>query len=94
MRSPRIFLKKVILKKKQVKIFPIPTLGGERLLDERNVFLRAKKIWNVENQMVVRPQGASWCFCIKYLDDVAATEDDDRKTCIGAAPRNICSKIP
>lgn len=59
----------------QIKIFTIPTLGGEMLTDEMNVFLRSKKILQIENQL----QGASWCFCIKYLDDIAAAERDKQK---------------
>ena len=59
----------------QIKFYTIPIMGGEMLADEMNVFLRSKKILQVENQL----QGTSWCFCIKYLDDVASSDRERQK---------------
>lgn len=59
----------------QIKIYTIPIMGGEMLIDEMNVFLRSKKILQVENQL----EGTLWCFCIKYLDDIAASERERQK---------------
>lgn len=75
----KIFLKKRNFKKMQIKIFTIPIMGGEMLADEMNVFLRSKKVLQVENQLVSQAQGAFWCFCIKYLDDIAAGERERQK---------------
>lgn len=50
-------------------------MGGEMLADEMNLFLRSKKILQVENQL----QGTSWCFCIKYLDDIAIADKERQK---------------
>ncbi|HRI61522.1 MAG TPA: HRDC domain-containing protein [Saprospiraceae bacterium] len=63
----------------QIKIFTIPVLGGELLTDEMNVFLRSKKVLQIENQLVSQTQGAFWCFCVKYLGDIAATEREKQR---------------
>jgi len=64
----------------QVRIFTIPILGGEMLTDEMNVFLRSKKILQVKELLVNHDaDGAFWCFCIKYVDDVAAAEREKGK---------------
>lgn len=52
----------------QIKIFTIPILGGERINEEVNAFLRSKRVLHVDNQMVNHEGSAFWCFCIKYLD--------------------------
>lgn len=59
----------------QIKIYTIPILGGELLNDELNTFLRAKKVLQVENQLVVSAQTSFWCFCIKYVDDRTIEKD-------------------
>lgn len=53
----------------QVRIFTIPIIGGEALNEEMNVFLRSKKILQVESQIVQERSGAFWCFSVKYLED-------------------------
>lgn len=60
----------------QIKFYTIPIMGGELLSEEMNVFLRSKKVLQVENQLISQPQGACWCFCIKYLDDIATADKD------------------
>ncbi|MFM9947020.1 MAG: hypothetical protein ACKV1O_03705 [Saprospiraceae bacterium] len=46
----------------QIKFFTIPVMGGEALAEELNVFLRSKKILQVEQQLVSEAQGSAWCF--------------------------------
>jgi superfamily II DNA helicase RecQ len=69
---PQIFLK---IKTMQLKIFTIPILGGEHLIEEMNVFLRSKKILQVRERMVsTEAEGSFWCFAVRYVDDVTATD--------------------
>jgi superfamily II DNA helicase RecQ len=56
----------------QIKLFTIPVTGGEAITDEMNVFLRSKKILQTEGQLANHAGGASWCFCIRYIEDGAA----------------------
>ena len=67
-----VFLKKTAFM--QVKIFTIPIPGGEALTEDMNVFLRAKKVLEVTDHLVSTKRSAHWCFCIKYLDDVTASD--------------------
>jgi superfamily II DNA helicase RecQ len=53
----------------QIRLFTIPVTGGEALTEEMNVFLRSKKILQTEGQLTNHTGGASWCFCIRYLED-------------------------
>lgn len=53
----------------QVKIISVPVVGGEDLNEELNIFLRSKKVIQVDQEFVGDGQGARWCFCIKYVDD-------------------------
>ena len=46
--------------------------------DEMNVFLRSKKVLQVENQLVTNPDGAMWSFCIRYLDDITAGDSREK----------------
>jgi superfamily II DNA helicase RecQ len=63
----------------QIKIFTIPVFGGEVLNEELNLFLRSKKILQIENQLISDGRGASWSFCVRYLDDVAIAERREQK---------------
>ncbi len=38
------------------------------MLDEMNRFLHSKKIMEVQSELISNTNGASWCFCIRYLD--------------------------
>ena len=58
----------------QIKVYSIPIHGGERLVEEMNVFLRSKKVLQIEQHIVTLSQSSSWCFCIHYIDDVTITE--------------------
>jgi len=42
----------------QIKTFTIPILGGEPAEEAMNVFLRSKKVVQLDNQVVSQPQGA------------------------------------
>lgn len=54
----------------QIKIYSIPVMGGEALMEEMNVFLRSKKVLEVEKHFYTTAQNASWSFCVSYIDDV------------------------
>ncbi|MFN8349047.1 MAG: HRDC domain-containing protein [Spirosomataceae bacterium] len=53
----------------QIKIYAIPVIGGEKLMEEMNAFLRTKKILQVEKQFYSTAQTTAWTFCISYLED-------------------------
>lgn len=55
----------------QIKIFSIPIPGGEQINDEMNVFLRSKRVLQVDSEFVSNAGGSFWCFCVKYLDEAA-----------------------
>jgi len=65
--KPQIFLKPLFVLM-QIKLFTIPIMGGETLMEDLNIFLRSKKILQVENRLLESAEGNFWCFCIKYLD--------------------------
>lgn len=54
----------------QIKLFTIPTMGGEKLNEELNVFLRSKKILQVQKEFHSNTTEACWCFCISYVDNI------------------------
>ena len=53
----------------QIKLFTIPIIGGEKLTEELNAFLRSRKILQTENHILQTNTGGFWCFCIKYIED-------------------------
>ena len=53
----------------QIKIFTIPIMGGEKLLEEMNGFLRSKKILRVAEHLVQEAAGSCWCYSIRYIED-------------------------
>ncbi len=63
----------------QIKLYSIPIVGGEKINEDMNVFLRSKKILQVENQIVSNAQGSYWTFCIKYIEDLNTTETTKAK---------------
>lgn len=63
----------------QIKIISIPAVGGERQNDELNVFLRSKKILQVDKTLVNSDNQAFWSFCIKYIDDATLNDGDKAK---------------
>lgn len=52
----------------QIKIFTIPVSDNSTFIEDLNRFLRSHKVLEVENQLVSNENGASWCFCVKYVD--------------------------
>ena len=63
----------------QIKLFTIPIIGGEKLTEELNAFLRSRKILQTENHIVQNSQGSFWCFCIKYIEDSKGTKKFTKK---------------
>jgi len=59
----------------QIKLFTILIGDNGTSEEELNRFLRSHKILEVENQLVSNENGASWCFCVKYIGATA----DSRK---------------
>ncbi len=66
-------------KQMQIKIFTIPILGSEQMLEEMNVFLRSKKVLQTEQSLVNTPQGAYWSFCVRYLEDTPSYTQNRKK---------------
>ena len=64
----------------QIRIFTIPIMGGEMLVEEMNVFLRSKKVIQLKEHLVNNDtEGTFWCYSIRYVDDVAAAEREKVK---------------
>ena len=63
----------------QIQIFTIPIMGGEKLLEEMNVFLRSKKVLQVKEQLVNHSDGIFWCYSVRYVDDVSVAEREKAK---------------
>jgi superfamily II DNA helicase RecQ len=64
----------------QIKIFTIPVLGGERILEEMNAFLNSKRIIRTREKLVRSgSEGAFWSFTIRYVDDVSISERSHQK---------------
>jgi len=53
----------------QIKIFTVPISdnGSEQI--ELNKFLSANKILEIEQFFYQNEKGASWCFCVRYLNN-------------------------
>ena len=52
----------------QIKIFSIPTYGGEELNKEMNRFLRAQKVLQLDSELVNDGSSSYWSFCIRYIE--------------------------
>ncbi len=63
----------------QIKVFNIQIPGGESMNEEMNVFLRSKRIIEVEDHIVQNGPCSFWSFSIKYLEDVTISERDKPK---------------
>ncbi len=53
----------------QVKIFTIPIVGGDKLIDEMNGFLRGKKVLQLEHHVIKLKREAFWSFYVKYMEE-------------------------
>jgi len=62
----------------QIKLFTIPVSDTGVFTEELNRFLRANKILEVENHLISNEKGASWCFCIKYIESAWTNNPADR----------------
>ena len=62
----------------QLKLFTIPVSDTGVFTEELNRFLRANKILEVENHLISNEKGASWCFCIKYIESAWTNNPADR----------------
>lgn len=62
----------------QIKIFSIPIIGGEKLNDDLNVFLRSKKILDIESHLVTLQQNAFWTFKVKYIDEAVGSTSNEK----------------
>lgn len=51
----------------QLKVFTLPTIGGEEINEELNRFLRTNKVIHIERQFYTSSEGAYWTFCVSYL---------------------------
>ncbi len=49
----------------QIKIFNVPSTGGEQENEELNLFLRSHKILNVRDEFT---PSLGWCFRVEYID--------------------------
>lgn len=58
----------------QIKIITVPVIGGEAQNEELNGLLRSQKILHLDQQLLSTPQGAMWCFCVKYIEGQAPYE--------------------
>jgi superfamily II DNA helicase RecQ len=54
----------------QIKVFTMPIVGGEHIADEMNLFLRSKKVLQVEHHLIQLKTEAFWSFYIKYVEDL------------------------
>ena len=52
----------------QIKVFSVPTYGGEELNEELNRFLRSKKILRVDSELVSSSGSSYWSFCVRYVE--------------------------
>jgi len=62
----------------QIKFFTIPIIGGDALTEELNIFLRTKKILQIEKQMVLSQGSAFWCFCVTWHNDLIAADKEKK----------------
>ena len=53
----------------QIKLFTIPIVGGEALVEEMNRFIRSEKVLHIESNFIDSGKGVFWCFCIRYLEN-------------------------
>lgn len=67
----------------QFKIFNIPISETGEAMSLMNQFLRAHKVLEVGQEMIQNERGASWCFCVRYIEGAVA---------LAAPPLNGSSK--
>jgi superfamily II DNA helicase RecQ len=62
----------------QIKLFTIPIGDSGAALQEMNLFLKAHQILEVEQKLTSNNNGASWCFCVRYLEEAFNTASGSR----------------
>lgn len=60
----------------QIKTFTIPILGGETINEELNLFLRSRKVLQVEKELLLVNGSGFWCFCVTWMDGVSSVEKE------------------
>ena len=63
--------------KMQIKLFTIPVSDSGAVTEELNRFLRANKILEVENHLISNEKGATWCFCVKFIESAWTNKPGD-----------------
>ncbi len=82
----------------QIKVFTIPVIDQEGVMEEMNTFLRSKKVLQVTQKLLGRKPGAAcWTFVVTYVDDVGTAErfrgKIDYKEVLGPAEFNRFSAM-
>jgi superfamily II DNA helicase RecQ len=84
----------------QIKLFTIPVTDTGLFMEEMNRFLRGYKILEIQQQLVSNEHGASWCFCVKYIESNASMPVSseqkvkvDYRTLLDEATFNIFSRL-
>ncbi len=62
----------------QIKLFTVPIGDSGAALDELNRFLRGNKILEVQNHLISNPNGAYWCFCVRYIEKTFRQTSDTK----------------
>ena len=62
----------------QIKLFTIPVGDAGAFTGELNRFLRANKILEVENHLISNEKGATWCFCVKFIESAWVSKPGER----------------
>jgi len=57
-----------------VRIFSIPIVGGERLVEDMNAFLRSKRVLHMEHSLVKFKKEAFWTYHIKYMEETPGAD--------------------
>ncbi|RME07291.1 MAG: helicase [Bacteroidetes bacterium] len=63
----------------QIRVFSVPATGNEEWNEELNRFLRAKRILQVEQQLVQLNGQAFWSFCVHYLETGSSSAGSIRR---------------
>jgi len=63
----------------QIKLFTVSVGDNGSALQEMNTFLRGNKILNINENFVGSPDGAYWCFSVRYMERADPGMEKDRK---------------
>ena len=62
----------------QIKLFTIPIGDSGASVGEMNRFLRSHKILEIQSQFISTENGASWCFCVRYIENALPIPDNKK----------------